>query len=222
MHLGEQRELDCIFSLFWDIFIFKIYLQWWKFCCFSPPHLGRLFREIRSARKGLLDLNFSKAWRCWNRNQLPTWHPWKSPTDDVNPALLPSGFPLFGANTALMTGIAQIQGSLTWKGVLLAYFESGFVYLSAAAKWLRSLSVWPSEDMLSTCCPQLWSSSLPSGSSLWNGDFFFSCSGCTGVSDILQESSPIALQYFAGQTTAADSEKCMAFGYWALRKNSCI
>lgn len=33
-----------------------------------------------------------------------------------------------------------------------------------------------------------------------------------GSPDILQKSLPIALQYFAGQTIAADSEKCVAFG----------
>lgn len=87
-----------------------------------------------------------------------------------------------------------------WEGVVLVDFQSGSVHLSAAAKlWCRQ-SVWSSKDMLSTCGPQLWSSSLPSGSSLWKGDFSFSCSRCTRVSDVLQKSLPVALQYFAGQT----------------------
>lgn len=209
------------FYLFLRLLFSKYACSGWSFvivclfaCLFLIPYSGSLFRENKKGKERVLDLhlNFSKAWRCLNRNQLQTWRPLRSPTEDANPALLPGGFPLCCAHTASVV-IAQIQSSLMWKEVLLVDVKLGFVHLSAAAKWLCSQSVWSCEDTLSICCPQLWPSSLPSVSSLWNVNFFFSCSGYTRVSTVLQKSLPVALQHLAVQTPAADSEKCMAFGY---------
>lgn len=194
------------------MYIFKIHLQWLKFCWFPPSHLGRLCREI-STEKGLLDLyfNFSKAWRCWNRNHLQPCTPLEESytlflwtfTHLCLPVVSHSSVP----NTGLIIGIAQIQSSLMW---------------SPSELWVRAhicssqMITQPACLVIRGCAQHMLPTALVSLPAIW----FLPLKQSFGVSDALHKSLPIAKVCWANG--CCWFWEMHGFEYQELRKNSCM